>query len=215
MIRVTCPTCGSKLNAKDEIAGETRKCPKCAQPVYIIADALVEVPSISLIDTPPLPGAQEEMEESLQSSELPVRLNRECHYLICDKNGLAATWSNDGNGWMVKAGPGFQSAKRNRDTLPAQGDFKLVELKFTVTPEGKHLSGLTTYQLATRWALTSLNQGDDPICEKITGNGSLNREQKNVVRQALRDQFMRPVWENAASVLEYLGNADFHSSSVG
>ena len=77
------------------------------------------------------------------------------------------------------------------------------------------MSGLTSYQLATRWALTALDQGDDQIVGKITGLGSLNRDQKNAVRQALKDQFMRQVWEGAADVLEYLANTDYHSPGVG
>ena len=135
--------------------------------------------------------------------------------LICDRTHLVATWENNGSGWMFKVGTGFVSAKRGRENLPSQGDFKLVELKFMITPDGKRLSGLATYQLATRWALTALDQGDDQIVGKITGMGSLNREQKNAVRQALKDQFMRQVWEGAADVLEYLANTDYHSPSVG
>ena len=42
----------------------------------------------------------------------------------------------------------------------------------------------------------------------------MNREQKNAVRQALKDLFMRPVWENATHVVEYLGSADCHSHSI-
>ena len=60
-----------------------------------------------------------------------------------------------------------------------------------------------------------LDQGDDRLSSKITGPGSLNRDQKNAVRQALKEQFMRPVWEEAAEVLEYLANADYHSPGVG
>ena len=63
--------------------------------------------------------------------------------------------------------------------------------------------------------MTVLDQGDDPIAGKITGLGSLNRDQKNAVRQALKDQFMRQVWEGAAEVLEYLANTDYHSPGVG
>jgi hypothetical protein len=213
MIRVICPNCGSKLNAKDELAGQTRKCPKCAQPVLIVADAP---------PTPPAAGTGErsaaiqvDAEEGLPVLDLPDRLNRESHYLICDRTSLAASWENNGAGWMLKTTAGFISAKRNRDSLPTQGDFKLVELKFHVLPEGKRLVGLTVYQLATRWALTALNQGDDQIMAKLTGMGSLNRDQKNAVRQALRDQFMRQVWQDAAAVLEYLANTDFHSPGVG
>jgi hypothetical protein len=205
MIRVTCPACNSKLNAKDEIAGQTRKCPKCAYPVKIVADA------------PPAakPDIVAEGQDALPVPDLPERLNRDHHYLICDNTRLMATWENNGNGWMSRAAAGFLSAKRNRENLPAEGDFKLVELKFEHTPDGKRLKALESYQLALRWALTVLCQGDDQICGKITGPGALNREQKNAVRQALRDQFMRPVWQDAAEVLAYLGNADYHSPGVG
>ena len=212
MIRVTCPHCGSRLNAKDELAGQTRKCPKCAQPVCIVADAAADPNGIALDATLPDQHVQLATEEHLPSIRLPDRLDRDSFYLICDKTRLVAAWGNNGQGWMLKTVAGFISAKRNRDQLPAEGDFKLIELKFTITPDGKRLSGLTSYQLATRWALTTLDQGDDLIVEKVTGYGSLNRDQKNAVRQALKDQFMRQVWENATDVLDYLGNTDYSSS---
>jgi hypothetical protein len=154
-------------------------------------------------------------DEGLPVLDLPERLNRESHYLICDRMHLVAAWENNGSGWMIKTSTGLASAKRNRDQLPAQGDFKLVELKIAMTPEGKRLTGICSYQLASRWALTVLAEGDEPIVKKITGYGSLNADQKNVVRQALRDQFMREVWGGAAAVLEYLGNTDYHSAGVG
>ena len=171
--------------------------------------------SSALTNTPPTSTSRLTTEDRLPVLDLPERLNRDSHYLICDRTHLVATWENNGNGWMLKTGAGFVSAKRNRENLPTQGDFKLVELKFAMTPEGKRLSGLTSYQLATRWALTVLDQGDDQIVGKITGLGSLNRDQKNAVRQALKDQFMRQVWEGAANVLEYLANTDYHSPGVG
>ena len=47
MIRVVCPSCGSKLTAKDKHAGHTKPCPKCGQPIYIMVPEGVEVlPSI-------------------------------------------------------------------------------------------------------------------------------------------------------------------------
>ena len=215
MIRVTCPNCGSKLNAKDELAGQTRKCPKCAQPIQIVADAPASPAVAGLDEHPSDQQVQVDTEGGLPVLDLPERLTRDSHYLICDRTHLTATWENNGSGWMFKAGAGFISAKRSRENLPSQGDFKLVELKFAITPEGKRLTGLTSYQLATRWALTVLDQGDDQIVGKITGMGSLNRDQKNAVRQALKDQFMRQVWEGAADVLEYLANTDYHSPGVG
>jgi len=213
MIRVICPQCGSKLNAKDEIAGQTRKCPKCGQPILIVADP--DHPGIDVDETPSDQHVQAATEEHLPSMHLPQRLNRDNHYLICDKVHLVATWENNGHGWMLKTGSGFISAKRNHEKLPAQGDFHLIELKFVLMPEGKRLSGIRSYQLAPRWALTTLDQGDDIIVEKIVHVGPLNRDQKNVVRQALKDQFMREVWEHATPVLEYLGNTDYHSPGVG
>jgi len=205
MIRIVCTHCGSRLNAKDELAGQTRKCPKCAQPVLISGEPLPEEVSQVHVSTDP----------GLPIVDLPDRLNRQSHYLICDKTHVIAQWENNGNGWMIRGAGGFSSARRNRDALPSEGDFKLVELKFAMTPDGKRLSGLATYQLATRWALNALCQGDDAILEKAAGLGSLNRDQKNAVRLMLREQFMRPVWENSTEVLEYLSNADFHAHGVG
>lgn len=215
MIRVTCPHCGSKLNAKDELAGQTRKCPKCAQALRVVADAPPAPGNTDATPSPAIPQTQQAAEERLPSLDLPEHLNRLSHYLICDRTHLVATWENDGRGWLLKTTSGLIPAKRNRDKLPSQGDFKLVELKLSLTPDGKRLAGLTSYQLALRWALTLLDQGDEQIVGKIIGYGSLNQDQKNLVREALRDQFMRDVWQGAADVLAYLGNTDYHSSGVG
>jgi hypothetical protein len=190
-----------------------RKCPNCAQPVRVAADAALRN-AIGLDQPASDPQVQPAAEEGLPLLDLPERLNRDSHYLICDQAHLVAMWENDGRGWMIKTLTGLISAKRNRDQLPSEGDFKFVELKFTMTSEGKRLVGIMSYQLVSRWALTVLNQGDEPIVGKIVGYGFLNQDQKNVVRQALRDQFMRQVWENAANVLEYLGNADYHSAGA-
>ena len=224
MIRLICPGCGSKLNAKDELVGQTRKCPKCARPVVIVAEPGHPAYASAASQSEKKEAAAENRSagspavgtaEALPTVTLPDRLNRTSNYLICDRALLLATWENDGSGWQVRAGGGFSSAKRNRENLPSQGDFKFIELKFTTTPDGKRLVGLTIYQLAPYWAVTALAQGDDAIVEKISGYGCLNQEQKNAVRQSLRDQFMREVWSDAAAVLEFLGNTDFHSHSVG
>jgi hypothetical protein len=214
MIRLTCPGCGSKLNAKDELIGQTRKCPKCALPVLIAARSPARTEE-DLESESTASQFQPPAEQRLPEPTLPERLNRDSHYLICDGSRLVATWGNNDSGWMFNAGPGFVPAKRNRDNLPAEGNFQLVELMFAMTPEGKRLTGLMTYQLVTRWALRALAEGDDAIVRKITGYGCLNEAQKFLVRQALRDQFMRAVWESAANVLEYLGNTDYHSPGPG
>jgi hypothetical protein len=217
MIQFTCPSCRARLQAKPGLAGQVRKCPKCAQPVRIVADVAAQPEmgdAIPLDDALPDQTVLAATEEHLPTHRPPERLNRESHYLICDKTRLVAAWENNGNGWMLKSGPGFIPAKRNRDQIPTQGEFQLVELKFAMTPEGKRLAGIAIHRLAARWALSTLDQGDDPIVEKITGPGCLNRDQKAAIRLALKEQFMRPVWEKAAAVIEYLANADCHSSGV-
>ncbi len=222
MIQFTCASCGKRVRAKDELAGRMAKCPGCGQPIRIPADNLPSPPgrgaggegAIPLDDAEPVDHVIPPSEEHVTVHRPPERLERGHRYLICDKTQLAATWENDGNGWMLKTNTGLIPARRNRDKLPQQGEFQLVELKIDLTPEGKRLAGLACYQLATRWALTVLDQGDDLIMEKVTGPGCLNRDQKNAVRQVLRDNFMRPVWQDAAAVLEYLGNTDYHSPGV-
>ncbi len=236
MVRIICPGCASKLNAKDELIGQVRDCPKCGHPIRIIADIDLDNLPITA-DSPapseptpppseptpapsePTPALSEPMsptaEGGLVKPDVPKRLNRESHYLICGRTQLMAAWTNNGQGWLVKTESGLVSARRNSDQIPAEGDFKLVELKLELTADGRRLSGLRIYQLAARWALLALTHDDDEIAEKITGPGALNRDQKFVVRQALKDQFMRPVWENAAAVLGYLGNTDYHSHEIG
>jgi hypothetical protein len=214
MIRLTCSGCGKRLQAKPRLAGRTVKCPNCGHPIGIPSDTGTVSDAIPIDDVEPGEHVVLATEEHLPTYHPPERLDRQHYYLICDKTHLVATWENNGNGWMIKAGTGFVPARRNRNILPQQGEFQLVELKIAMMDDGKRLTGLACYQLATRWAMTVLDQGDDMILEKVTGPGCLNRDQKNAIRQALKDHFMRPVWQDAASVLEYLGNADYRSRGV-
>jgi hypothetical protein len=215
MIRMICPGCGKKLHAKDELAGRTAKCPNCGQPVQIPTEVPAASNTIPLDDAEPGEHVIPASEDHVATRPAAERLNRASHYLICNRTQLMAKWENDGGGWMIRAVGGFLPAKRNRDKLPDQGDFQLTELKFEITPEGKRLVGIASHRLVSRYALTVLDQGDEAIMEKIVGPGCLNRDQKNAVRQALREQFMRPVWQDATAVLDYLGSADYHSPGVG
>lgn len=211
MIRVSCPGCGSKLNAKDELAGQTRKCPKCGQPVVIPqagqGDEATAIPVVESTDQ----HAQVVSEEHLPSKHFPDRLNRLNRYLILDKTKMVATWENNGNGWMLKTGFGFVPAQRNHEQLPAQGDFKMVELQMHLDDNGLRMEGLMCYQLAKRWALTSLDKADDQILKSITAYGFLNKDQKASVQKILKELFMRHVWEEAHAVLDFLANQDYHS----
>jgi hypothetical protein len=212
MVRVVCPSCQSKLTAKDELIGQMRKCPKCGQPVKI-GDAATAQPGDQAVGLAEAQASEEIHDATgpkLPLVVVPERLNRQFRYLICDKSKIAAMWENDGRGWMLKTTNGLISAARNPDKLPSQGDFKLIELHLEMTGDGLRLRGLLVFQLAHRWALTKLERGEDAILSAITGPGSLNREQKVAIRQQLGESLMREVWGGADRILEYLANADYH-----
>jgi predicted RNA-binding Zn-ribbon protein involved in translation (DUF1610 family) len=222
MIRLKCPGCGSTLSAKRQLVGATRNCPKCGTPVVIAPPDQQDQQTQEQADPALLPqgvadpAAPAAEGQGLSQPALPVhhwpeRVDRRHHYLICDKAKLVAAWENNGNGWMLKTRSGLVSAARNREQLPAHGDFKLIELQIEHTEGGRRLVGLKSYQLASHWALTSLDRGDDPIMAKIVGLAGLNKDQKNAVRGAIKEQFMREVWHDCQNVLEYLANADYHS----
>ena len=213
MIRVICPGCQSKLNAKEELAGQTRKCPKCGATLLIPAPPPQQGEGVSR--GPALgPGGLEEP-AALPRQEVPERLVRHHRYFVCDRTHVFATWENNGQGWMIRAEHGFVGALRNVERLPNQGDFQLVELCMTPDSERLELCGLRVCQLARRWALVNLARGDDAILKSVIGPAGLLRQQKNAIREHLKDLFTCDVWEEAQAVREYLANDDYHSSSVG
>jgi hypothetical protein len=232
MIQVICPGCGSRLNAKDELAGQTRSCPKCKRPVRIEAapPALFQPPAddaaIFSADEPAAAGvanaaaaaaaspdaaAPTPAEVGLPSHHFMDRLNRQFHYLILDRTKLFAVWENNGQGWMLKTHTGLASAVRNQQLLPAQGNFRFVELHLEHSEGRIRLTGLASFQLADRWALNCLARSDDEIVERITGRTGLSRDQKIATRNAIKERFMRDVWQDATAVHEFLANGDFHT----
>jgi len=228
MIRIQCPVCSSFLNAKSSLAGKVRKCPNCKHPIQIPADGAQPPSAVEDNASRPEAAAPHFDDDAAGAdfiisvkdrlppgAKLPDRLDRDNLYLICGKGHLAAKWEHDSRGWMIRGAAGFVSARRNRDLLPPDGQFTLVELQFEKRPEGKRLVGIMAYELVHRWALTVLDEGDDAICTKITGFSPLNRDQKHLVRQMLKEHYMREVWEHSAEVLEFLSNNDFHSPGAG
>ncbi len=222
MIRFECPGCKKHLNAKDGLAGQQRKCPNCGSAVTIPAPeaAAAETPAAETpaTETPttetPTVEVNPGTEQGLLHVDAPERLDRRCQYIICDKSKIIAAWQNDGNGWTVKMGSGFRPARRNQGEIPTQGNFTLIEMTISMTDDGLRLKGIQSYKLTPRYALVTLERGDDYILRKIIGPGSLNREQKNIVRTRIREQFMAQVWEDATEVFAYLTNGDFHSQGV-
>jgi hypothetical protein len=211
MIRVVCPSCGSKLNAKDKHAGKTKPCPKCGQPIYVmVPEGMEAMPSIPIEEPNPSQLGLIGNKQRLLSHVLE-KLNRHYRYWICNSTHVIATWAYDGKGWMLKTNAGMVSASRNREKVPCEGSFTLVELKMEPTPEGTKLQGITAYKLPMRWALPAIAESDDAICAKVTGYGTLTKEQKGVIRLALKEHFMYEIWEGATKVLEFLNNPDAHS----
>lgn len=221
MITLFCPGCNAKFHAPEELVGKAHKCPKCGTELTLDdGPGLRSPPSSS-----DMPEASAEIVGPRQSDgtilavehtspqlhHVPEHLDRQSHYLICDKMHLVAAWENDGRGWMLRTSAGMVSARRNLDNLPSQGDFKLVELKLAETDAGFRLEHVVVYQLAEHWGLTRIEKGEDKIVGAIVGPAGLSKEQKGAVRDAIRSRFMRPVWENAGNVLEFLGNTDYHS----
>ena len=215
MVQVICPSCGSRLNAKDTLAGQVRKCPKCRTPVRIPIPEEEATESIGLADVPPDEQVELRALEPLPSVGAPAKLLPPNRYLICDKTKLVAMWQADGRGWLLKTNAGLVSALRNIGQLPVEGDFQLVELCIKPIDDGFQLDAVTSFQLTHRHALTSLNRGDHHILASITGSGSLNRQQKYIVRQAIKDQLMPEVWADSRQVLDYLANTDYHSPGSG
>lgn len=219
MIRVICPHCSAKLDAKDELLGKTRNCPRCGKPVVIRPAEQVQPAPTSPARASATAGANP---QAVATPDAPhgtpqslIRLTRTHFYLICDPSRIIATWENNGQGWRIRTEHGFASAARNPEKIPGQGDFKLVELRMEHSDGEMQLRGLRVYQLTKRWALNGLGRGDDVVCKSITGPGSLLRIQKNAVRAYLQERFMREVWGNAAEVLDYLSNDDYHSPGAG
>jgi hypothetical protein len=217
VIYLTCPGCQSKLNAKEELVGQTRKCPKCGADILITAPADSPDSSRSREEPADLEGTASDqkisgaLEEGLPTFRGPERLVRLNQYIICDNAKVVATWQNNGHGWMLRTPIGLVSAARNADKIPTSGDFKLAELQMAMLDDVPRLEGLLVYRLANRWALTALNKGEDAVLTTISGLGSLNRDQKAAIHLHLREHVTRAVWEHAGAVLEYLGNVDYHS----
>jgi hypothetical protein len=213
MIRVICPGCQSKLSAKEELAGQTRKCPKCGAAVLISAPPPEQGERLTQESPSRMGGVEESV--ALPHPEIPERLTRHHRYFVCDRTRVIATWENNGQGWMIRAEHNFVGALRNVERLPNEGDFRLVEMCMTLDAERFQLRGLRVYQLARRWALVNLARGDDAILKSVTGPAALLREQKDAVRQHVKGQFTYDVWEDAQAIRHYLSNDDYHSSQVG
>ncbi len=210
-IRVTCKNCRSKINAKDELLGQTRRCPKCQEPLLIEPDPQ-PVSAVVVNDAPAL-GSVPEVNRLDETVLLPVKLNYDHKYFILNQDRILAMWEV-AQGWMFNVGTGFSPAKRNISLIPDQGTFAMVELVITRVDEGLRLTGLNVFKISARAALLALTRNDDEICEKIDGPEPLSRPQKACMITYMRKNFMAEFLSQAEPVMDYLSNNDWLSTRV-
>ena len=222
MIRITCTNCGSSLNAKPELIGQVRKCPKCFEPIKIEAPGAAGVnPSVP----PPLaaPVAAQPAESIapqiavntgpalntvggtlIGSVARPVRLDPLNRYIICSPDRIIALWEQ-GKGWQVNVGSGFAGAKQSSSTIPDQGSFVLAELVIRPGESGgNHIQAMNLFKIGSRGSLMLLTREDYEILSRIDGAGSLTQAQKAILLTHLYRTFMADFMEQSQAVVEQL-----------
>ena len=224
MLRITCPNCQSKLNAKEKLIGQKRKCPKCGSEVLIAppddeaneaatppqetaSESDAEMPSIIVS-----PQETEPLAQVVAVADPPRELTSPNRYVICDRQRVIAVW--EGNGWQLKTASGLVPAKRFTEDIPGQGIFRLIELRITSSGDALHLTGIVCHELTPRWALPAIGRGDNPILEKIVGPAGMTREQKQTLRRYLQDSFMPEVWRDRTEITDFLASPDAHTQGV-
>ncbi len=203
-IRVVCKSCGSKLDAKDELKGQTRRCPKCG------ASVLIEP-----VESPPPPTSNPVVPNVDENTGLKqLRMKQDNLYLILGSDKEIAFWKAN-EGWFLSVGNGFQSVKRVPDSIPDIGNYVLVEGYVRLTDAGRRLMGLRFRALHGRGVLTALLRSETEILEKAAEGITLSQAQKRFVLQHIRQHYFFEFTEDAPEITEYLTGFDAHSHEVG
>ena len=220
VIVVYCNGCGSKLNAKDELRGEIRNCPKCRKPILIEEEPPKEEP-VEITDDMLIPPPTEGITMTLptgpviggENVDRPFRLDFNNRYFVLGHDRLIAVWES-GKGWLVNVGGGFASAKKNVGAIPDQGTFILVELMIAETELGRTPVGLRLFRIIKRGALTALYRDESEILGVIEGAGSLSKPQKSVLLGYLQRNFMQTFFDNDPRIMDFLTNDDTTGNGV-
>lgn len=229
VFQIFCKSCGSKLNAKASLIGQTRNCPKCQSPILIqredatsaqqtaretpqpMSPTGAPVGSTSIIVNEPAitdrvsgPALGDGMEPV---ANLPERLQFRNRYLILNDDRIIALWET-GKGWQVNVGGGFSSAKKNVAAIPDQGSFLLIELiigsMVADSMIGGGPTGVNVFKISQRGALMSLYRDESEILEKVDCVGELSKSQKSVLMTYLRQNFMFESLAGSQELLDYL-----------
>ncbi|MGI6401141.1 MAG: hypothetical protein ACOX0A_03370 [Thermoguttaceae bacterium] len=201
-IRVTCKNCGSKLHAKDELLGQTRRCPKCKNPVLI-------EPSDPVAATPAVENPEAE-DVGLKQ----LQLRQDNLYVILGVDKEVAYWKAN-EGWFLNVGNGFQSIKRVSEQIPDVGNFVFVEGYVEQTPEGRRLRGMRFRALHGRGVLNALIRSETEILEKASEPTTLSQAQKRFMLQHIRQHYFMEFTDGAPELIEYLTGFDAHAHEVG
>jgi len=211
-IRVKCKNCGSKIEAKDELAGQTRHCPKCKSLILIVPNQELDEFSVNssanaaeVITAQP---AEEnkivyDNQERLPTHDPPTRLSPNCRYFIMAHDRMIAAWEI-GKGWQYQTVNGFVNAKLNKELLPTSGTFKFVEMIIEQLEIGKQLSGIRTFSIVGKWAIPAIGREPEEILTKIDGKAVMSKPQRMQLLAFIRKHYMHDFLQNAKEVYEYL-----------
>jgi DNA-directed RNA polymerase subunit RPC12/RpoP len=205
-IRVICGSCGSKIDAKDELRGQTRRCPKCRQPILIEPAAQPQ----------PVKAAQPQTQTATPASEgLKMRrLRQDDLYFVVGSDKLVAYWKA-GEGWMLNVGNGFSQVKRSPGLIPDLGEFVLAEGRVAQTDAGRRLKAMRFWSLTGRGVLLALGRNETEILEKAQFPTVPSGSQKRFILEQIRKLYFRDFTDDALEVIEFLTSFDSHSQSVG
>lgn len=217
-IRVICGSCGSKIDAKDELRGQTRRCPKCRQPILIEPAAQPQAPKPQPVKTEqsqarPANAASDAASPATEGLKMR-RLRPDDLYFVVGSDKLVAYWKS-GEGWMLNVGNGFSQVKRSPGLIPDLGEFVLAEGRVAQTDNGRRLKAMRFWSLTGRGVLLALGRGETEILEKAQFPTVPNGSQKRFILEQIRKLYFRDFTDDALEVIEFLTSFDSHSQSVG
>ena len=120
MIPCVCPGCGSKLEAKNRLAGRTRKMSEVRRSGGSARPA-AGCPCPMPLPRPPFTTLTPPAFLRCTSRRGWTASN---HYVICDPARAVAVWENNGKGWMLKTDAGLASATAQPRATPLGGRFQ-------------------------------------------------------------------------------------------
>ena len=217
-IRVICGSCGSKIDAKDELRGQTRRCPKCRQPILIEPAAQPQAPQPQPVKAEqsqarPANAASDAASPATEGLKMR-RLRPDDLYFVVGSDKLVAYWKS-GEGWMLNVGNGFSQVKRSPGLIPDLGEFVLAEGRVAQTDNGRRLKAMRFWSLTGRGVLLALGRGETEILEKAQFPTVPSGSQKRFILEQIRKLYFRDFTDDALEVIEFLTSFDSHSQSVG